>query len=211
MGKVIAKLFNRPEKKSKQVRGESRYKYQKLMYVDEATRDSFDRKVKFAEHMSIVVDNEIITINIPTVWFLDGQLEEHKVFYHLENAQYFMQTRGRNWDMAELIVGQFSDFDQMFVNSIMRMTDGVIICLGRNVRIPAGKKDSTNLVQVAVGKLTPGSVTPVEKMHWFSINCKRVLPFTCKGNNTTCAQCVHDINQHIRNLRDCGILRSGSC
>ena len=172
------------------------------MYVDEATRDSFDRKVKFAEHMSIVVDNEIITINIPTVWFFDGQLEEHKVFYHLENAQYFMQTRGRNWDMAELGVGQFSDFDQMFVNSIMRMTDGVIICLGRNVRIPAGKKESTNLVQVAVGKLTPGSVTRVEKMHWFSVNCKRVLPFTCKGNNTTCAQCVHDINQHIQNLRD---------
>ena len=96
----------------------------------------------------------------------------------------------------------------MFINSLIRITDGVIICLGRDVHLPEGKKDSTNLVQVCVGQLAPTSQVPQAAMHWFSKNCKQVLPFTCKGKNSTCAQCVHDINQRIRNLKSRGFISS---
>ena len=74
--------------------------------------------------------------------------------------------------------------------------------------LPEGKKDSANLVQVCVGQLLPTAQVPQAGMHWFSKNCKHVLPFTCKGKNYTCAQCFHDINQHICNLKSTGIILS---
>ena len=208
MGKVIAKIFNRPERKYKQVDGHANYKYQKLTIVTNQTRQKYGDKVKLPEYMSIKVEEEVITIYIPTTIYFDNTLAEHLVFYHVFCGQFFMQTRGRNWDMYELGLGQFTPLDQMFINSLIRITDGVIICLGCEVHLPEGKKDSTNLVQVCVGQLLPTSQVPQVAMHWFSKNCKRVLPFTCKGKNYTCAQCVHDINQHIRNLKSTSIILS---
>ena len=156
--------------------------------------------------MSIKVEEEVITIYIPTMIYFDNTLAEHQVFYHEFRHQFFMQTRGRNWDMYELGLGQFTLLDQMFINSLIRITDGVVICLGRNIKLPDGKKDSMNLIQVCVGQSIPTMQIPQTGMHWFSKNCRHVLPFTCKGKNFTCAQCVHDINQQIRNLQSTGII-----
>ena len=108
--------------------------------------------------------------------------------------------------MYELGLGQFTPLDQMFINSLIRITEGVVICLGRNIELPHGKKDSTNLIQVCVGQLVPSLQIPQAGMHWFSRKCMCVLPFTCKGNNFTCSQCIHDINQCIHNLKSTGII-----
>ena len=59
MGKVIAKLFNRPERKSKQVKGQANYNYQQLAFITNETRENFGDKVKLPDFMSIKFEEEV--------------------------------------------------------------------------------------------------------------------------------------------------------
>ena len=90
MGKVIAKLFNRPERKSKQVKGQANYNYQQLAFVTNETREKFGDKVKLPDFMSIKFEEEVITIYIPTMIYFDNTLAEHLVFtmYFVANSSW---------------------------------------------------------------------------------------------------------------------------
>ena len=94
----------------------------------------------------------------------------------------------------------------MFVNSVTRLCDAFVICQGKPIDLPIGNKPSTNLQQLFIGRLGPNNVAEQIKTSYYSLHCLRVLPLNGELKNRTCSQCVHDINQRIRQLAHSGVI-----
>ena len=148
----------------------------------------------------------MLCMHIPTTFIENNVLQEYHVYMNRKTDQYWVHFRGIELDSSFLGLGKYSEFDQMFVNSITRICDAFIICQGRYVNLPRGRSDSKNLVKTVIAKMGPdGNVANVREVT-VSKNCQKVLPLTCELTNRTCQNCVHDINQRIRQLASGGFI-----
>ena len=207
LGKVVKKLFGNLKTKAVMKQGESAYYYQNLLFVDDDFRENtMQKRVKIPPHMSIEVEHEMIQLNIPTTLVVNTQIQEFKVYLSLETEQYHITFRGDELKLWALGIGEYSPFDQMFVNSMSRICEALVLCLGKPIDLPLGNKPSTNLLQTFIGRLSPNNTTEQVTTTYYSTHCLRVLPLNGELNNRTCSQCVHDINQRIRQLKNSGCI-----
>ena len=207
LGKVVKKLFGNLKTKAVMKHGDSAYYYQNLLFVDDDFREkTMKTSVKLPAHVSFEFEHEMILMNIATTFVVNTEIREYKVYMSRDTEQYHITFRGDELALWLLGIGEYSNFDQMFVNSVVRICDALVICRGKPIDLPDGKKASTNLVQTFIGSLSPNNTTENVTTTYYSTHCLRVLPLNSELKNRTCSQCVYDINQRIRQLRNTGCI-----
>ena len=198
MGKVFGKLFGKQKLKLVQKNKDTNYNYKNVLFVKDSVREAMDSSVKLHQLMAIDFEHELVSLELPSCLMVNGSMAVFKCIYSRNTGFYRYTFRDIEIPAAALGIGDFSSWDQMFINSIATITQGLVLCRGRKMRLPKGKKQSGNLIEVMACDVGPGYV-PVETT--YSKNCFGVLPLTCEVNNQTCTQCIHDVNQRIRQLK----------
>ena len=207
LGKVIKKLFGTLKSKSMMKQGDSAYYYTNLIFVDDDFRENkLPSRVKLPPHVSIEVEHEMVLLYFPTTFVVNTDIQEYKVYISLETCQYHITFRDDELNLPALGIGEYSTFDQMFVGSMTRICDALVICHGKAIDLPPGNKVSTNLVQLFIGTYGIDGKTHNVTTSYYLTHCLRVLPLNGELKNRTCAQCVHDINQRIRQLAATGCI-----
>ena len=163
-------------------------------------------RIKLPAHVSIEIEHEMVLLYFPTTFIVNTDIQEYKVYISLETEQYHIVFRDEELNLSALGIGEYSTFDQMFVGSMSRICDALVICRGKAIDLPPGKKVSTNLVQLFIGTFGYDGKTHDVTTSYYSTHCLRVLPLNGELKNRTCAQCVHNINQRIRQLASTGCI-----
>ena len=207
LGKVIKKLFGTLKSKSMMKQGDTAYYYMNLVFVDDDFRENkLPARIKFPPHVSFEIEHDIALMYFPTTFVVNTTVEEYKVYMNLQTQQYHIVFRDQELNLPALGIGEYSTFDQMFVGSMTRICDALVICHGKAIDLPPGNKVSTNLVQMFIGTLGYDGKMHNVTTSYYSTHCLRVLPLNGELKNKTCAQCVHDINQRIRQLASTGCI-----
>ena len=207
LGKVFKKMFGNLKTKSLMRQGDSAYYYTCLVYMDDDFRENkLPKHVKFAPYVSFEIEHDIALLYIPTTFIVNTEIQEYKVYMNLSSLQYHITFRDDELNLDALGIGEYSEFDQMFVNSVTRLCDAFVICQGKPIDLPLGKKASTNLQQLFIGRLGPNNAAEQITTSYYSMHCLRVLPLNGELKNRMCSQCVHDINQRIRQLASSGVI-----
>ena len=206
MGKALHKMYGRQEVKSHTRTKNTPYYYENMMYVSDDCRAEMGEKVQFPPYFSVEFEHELIKMYVPTMFVYNSERQEFKIFYSQNTSKYWILFRDIDIPTTEYGIGSFSEFDQMFIASIQRICQGLVICQGRSVVLPAGRKTSTNLFEATIGSVGPNNTVMDQCVSVFSKNCIRVLPLTCELKNKTWRFCVHDINQRICQLAKGGFL-----
>ena len=207
IGKVIHKMFRKQKVKSLMKHGDAAYYYDKMLYVSDSDRETkVDSKIKLLSYMSFKMEGEFVVLYIPTTFVYNNKVQEFKIFFSRNTGQYWITFRGTELDSNDLGIGQYSSFDQIFVNSVSRICNAFILCQGKQVLLPDGKHPSKNTYEAVIGRLGANNQIENARSTLYSTNCHIVLPLTCELSNRTCHSCVHDINQCIRQLGTTGFL-----
>ena len=175
LGKAIHKMFGKQKVKAMQKKGDLAYYYEKMVYVmDEFWDEHFKLRIKLPEYVTFDLEHEMLCMHIPTTFMEDNVLQEYHVYMNRKSDQYWVHFRGIELDSSFLGLGKYSEFDQMFVNSITRICEA-FICQGRYVNLPRGRSDSKNLVKTVIAKMGPdGNAANVREVT-VSKNCQKVL------------------------------------
>ena len=207
MGKVVNKLFGRTKVKSLMKEGDSSYYYEHLLFIHDSFRENeMMRRIKVPSYMSIEMEHEMCSIYIPTTFVLNTAVQEYMVLHHGTTTEFWFHLGGVQLDSKALGFGNFSTMDQMFINSLASICQALVICEGKPIDLPDGRNPSKNLHQSFIGRISADNTQQAVTTTWYSNNCLKALPLTCELNNSTCQQCVHDINQRIRQLHQGGFI-----
>ena len=204
MGKVVHKLFGRQKVKAEQGSKEKGYYYTNMLYVSDEYRETqIGSELALPGHFTFELNEEKVVFHIASPLIINDTCQRFEVQFNRDTSKITINFRDYMIKICPLGISQFADLDQIFINSISKICGGFVLCRGRHINIPPGRKPSSNLYQSVINEVHQKSFED-KKMVWFSKNCVRVLPFTCELSNNTCHCCVHDINQRIRQLKASG-------
>ena len=198
MCKAFQKLFGKQKLKSVQRNKDAKYNYKNFLFVKDDVREAMDSKVKLVTNSAIDFEHELVSIEMPSNLMLNGEMAVFKCIYSRNTGFYRLLFRDIELASTSLGLSSYSSWDQMFVTGIYRVSQGFVLCRGRKVSLPKGRKESGNLMTALISEVGPHFD---EDVVTFSKNCLGVLPITCELKNNTCTQCIHDINQRIRQLK----------
>ena len=131
LGKVFKKMFGNLKTKALMRQGDSTYYYTCLVYMDDDFRENnLPKRVKFAPYVSFEMEHEIALLYIQPTFIVNTVVQEYKVYMNLTTLQYHITFWGDELYLDALGIGEYSEFDQMFVNSVTRLCDAFVICHG---------------------------------------------------------------------------------
>ena len=205
MGRIVHKLFGRQKAFLREV--DSAYYYENIVYIPDSLRDNPTmKKLKLPPFMSFEIEHELVSFYFPTTFVVNTSIQEFLIIHNGITKQFWMHFGGTKLDNKTLGLGSYSEMDQMFINSIATICKSFVICEGKAIDLPEGRSASRNLVQTFIGRLGPNNQTQNVISTYYSKNCFKILPLSCELNNRTCQQCIQDIHQRIRQLRDADYL-----
>ena len=206
MCKAFQKLFGKQKLKSVQRNKDAKYNYKNFLFVKDDVREAMDSKVKLVTNSAIDFEHELVSIEMPSNLMMNGEMAVFKCIYSRNTGFYRLLFQDIELASTSLGLSTYSSWDQMFVTGIYRIAQGFVLCRGRKVSLPKGRKESGNLITALISEVGPHFE---EDIVTFSKNCLGVLPITCELKNYTCTQCIHDINQRIRQLKTTNFLSKG--
>ena len=160
LGKVVKKLFGTLKTKALMKQGDTAYYFQNLIYMDDDFQENqLPPRIKLPAYVSFEVEHEMVLLYVPTTFVVNTEIQEYKIYLSLKTLKYQITLMDDELNLPALGVGQYSEFDQMFINSVTHICEAFVICRGKAIDSPVRKKPSTNLVQKFIGTLGPNGQT----------------------------------------------------
>ena len=145
MGKVVHKLFGRLKVKAETGTNEKGYYYANMLYVSDEYRETqVGAELVLPLHFSVQLDEDKVIFNINSCLVINGANQRFHVSFNRDTSKFIIKFRDYEIKLNPLGICQFADLDQIFINSISKICGGLVLCRGRHVNLPPGKKPSTS-------------------------------------------------------------------